>query len=258
MTAAAAPLLCTVASYRDPYIAELARTVLESEDIAAHLQFENHILLNWMISNALGGVRLQVLSSEASRAREILGEDREELLASIAESEIALEPGDLCPHCNSESIRRDSLERTTKCLALLVTTAVAPFPFAVGRFLWRCEDCGNSFRVPDSERHWQAMTLTHPPALLWYLASLLKETLLDATGVGDALARFFGASQRCWSCGGRFGDEDGTCPQCGIDLPAIGLYKKYVVVGHEYSAACPDCHLPYHPADYAPGPESPR
>ena len=64
--------LVTIASYREPHFAHLAKSKLESEGILAAVGNENIVNMNWFYSNAVGGVTLQVLESHARRALEIL------------------------------------------------------------------------------------------------------------------------------------------------------------------------------------------
>jgi hypothetical protein len=62
----------TVATYAFGYQAEIARGRLEAEGIRAFLADEFLINLNWLYTNAVGGIRLRVSSADAPLAREIL------------------------------------------------------------------------------------------------------------------------------------------------------------------------------------------
>lgn len=70
----------TVGHYSLPYEAHLGRARLESEGIDAMVVDEHTINMQWMLSDALGGVRLQVNEEDESRARAILAEDRSDLV----------------------------------------------------------------------------------------------------------------------------------------------------------------------------------
>jgi hypothetical protein len=78
----------TIATYAYPYQAEIARGRLESEGIPAFLADEFLINLNWLYTNAIGGIRLRVAADDALLAREILAqvESGQDLLVD-AESE---------------------------------------------------------------------------------------------------------------------------------------------------------------------------
>lgn len=76
----------TVGHFSLPYEAHLGRARLESEGIEALVADEHTINMQWMLSDALGGVRLQVNDEDQGRARAILAEDRSDLIADDAES----------------------------------------------------------------------------------------------------------------------------------------------------------------------------
>jgi len=64
----------TIATYAFAYQAEIARGRLEAEGIRAFLADEFLINLNWLYTNAVGGIRLRVSSEDAPLAREILSQ----------------------------------------------------------------------------------------------------------------------------------------------------------------------------------------
>lgn len=67
--------LITIARYASPVEAELAKTKLESEEIAVFLADLHTISIQNFWSAALGGIRLQVLKQDEKRAKEILNLD---------------------------------------------------------------------------------------------------------------------------------------------------------------------------------------
>ena len=66
--------LVTVARYRDMPEAVVARTVLEEEGIECLLRDENTVRTDWLLSNAIGGMRLQVAAKDEARTRELLSQ----------------------------------------------------------------------------------------------------------------------------------------------------------------------------------------
>lgn len=70
----------TVRQYSLPFEAHLARARLESEGITALVADEHTINMQWMLSDALGGVRLRVQEDMVQRADRILAEDRSDLV----------------------------------------------------------------------------------------------------------------------------------------------------------------------------------
>jgi hypothetical protein len=97
----------TVETFSSPWEAQLARACLEAEGIDAVIADENFFRLYGALSNALGGVRLQVRPEQADRAAELLRNRRpvfyvvkeeglmEEDDAHPAAPERPLEPGAL-------------------------------------------------------------------------------------------------------------------------------------------------------------------
>lgn len=65
-------MFTTVAHYYDPIEAHIARGLLASQGIDAHLGDEHLALANWEWRLAVGGVKLRVPSEQAQRANEIL------------------------------------------------------------------------------------------------------------------------------------------------------------------------------------------
>lgn len=79
--------LITIASYSQPYQAEIAKAHLEAEGIPAFLSDEYLVSINWLYSNAVGGVRLQVAETDVETARVILSTD-------LSENAEEAEPGE--------------------------------------------------------------------------------------------------------------------------------------------------------------------
>jgi len=66
--------MVTIAKYRDLPEALLAQGNLNSSGIETVLLDENLVRLDWLWSNAVGGIKLQVKSEDAAEATEILNE----------------------------------------------------------------------------------------------------------------------------------------------------------------------------------------
>ena len=70
--------LVTVATFQDSVAAELARNFLEHEGIACVLIDDTTVATDWMLSAAIGGVKLQVAALDFERAELLLAQiDRE-------------------------------------------------------------------------------------------------------------------------------------------------------------------------------------
>ena len=72
--------MITIARFDNIMEASIARARLDAEGIAAFLADEHTVSMNWLLSNAIGGVRLQVADEDAAHALTVLEEDRSGLL----------------------------------------------------------------------------------------------------------------------------------------------------------------------------------
>jgi RNA polymerase subunit RPABC4/transcription elongation factor Spt4 len=88
--------LVTVAKCSLPGEAHAIRMRLEAENIPVFLFDEFTITMDWLLSNAIGGIKVQVPDHALDRAREILGimEEEEEEAKEEQEEEESLPDGD--------------------------------------------------------------------------------------------------------------------------------------------------------------------
>jgi len=131
--------LVVVAAYMDLPAAYVAKGLLESEGIRAVLRDEHLVTANWMLSNAIGGIRLEVPQSRLADARA--------LLAQVAEGERQLDEEEpdqvLCPRCGSSDVAV-SKSSWQLAFASLVFLNI-PLPFT--RAAMKCARCGNRWRA---------------------------------------------------------------------------------------------------------------
>jgi len=64
--------LVTIRLFRDFPDALIAKSLLEASDIECFLADENKVNVNWLLSNAVGNMKLQVRKEDAEAALEIL------------------------------------------------------------------------------------------------------------------------------------------------------------------------------------------
>jgi anti-sigma factor RsiW len=64
--------LVTIRQYRDPAGALIAKATLDAAGIFAFLQNENTVRMDWLWSNLMGGIRLQVRPEDQAAAEEVL------------------------------------------------------------------------------------------------------------------------------------------------------------------------------------------
>lgn len=121
--------LVTVRQFRDLPDAVAAKSVLDSAGISSLLKDENTIRIDWMWSNLLGGIRLQVRPEDL--------EDAESLLSQPVSETIELEEGESyqqprCPHCQSLDIN------------------LAPL-LMIPQSKWICHKCGQEWEGPPAD-----------------------------------------------------------------------------------------------------------
>jgi len=69
--------LVTAATFLSPGEAHVAQNRLQAEGIHAYLADEEAVAMDWMLSNAMGGVKLQVAGTDLERAQGVLAEHAE-------------------------------------------------------------------------------------------------------------------------------------------------------------------------------------
>ena len=127
--------LVTIQRFSTPHEAFLAKSRLESEGIPAFVQDANIVQMNWLYSNLVGGVRLQVAFGDATQAIEILG--------STTASELGDERlVDICSECGGSRIEVWSPARR----ATFLTWLLLGLPLWRSRPGWACQDCGHKWR----------------------------------------------------------------------------------------------------------------
>ncbi len=119
-----------VSTFSTPAEAHVALSRLESAGIKAVVRDEFTVTFNWLYSDAIGGVKLEVPDDDEAAAREILA-----LPAS--------EPGLIqCPHCGSSH----ASVRTLSVFGAVCLLFKIPVPMT--RAFVDCRSCGKTHDVP--------------------------------------------------------------------------------------------------------------
>ena len=127
----------TIRQYRDQAEAILARSVLESAGIGCYLRDENTIRIDWLWSNLMGGIRLQVAERDVEAAEAVLSQP---IPASIAlEGEPDYEQPQ-CPRCGSLNTSFNNFDAKVGATSILLFGF--PLPSPVDQDYWHCNDCG--------------------------------------------------------------------------------------------------------------------
>src|SRR5688572_27420778 len=106
----------TVATFWKPTDAQLARIKLESEGIDVVILDENLIATDWLMANAIGGIKLQVPEPDAAAAGALLAGSR--AAARPVSDEPVADGQERCPRCASEEIYPTNVSRRMSFLAL--------------------------------------------------------------------------------------------------------------------------------------------
>jgi len=125
------PNWTTVDRYFHPTEAHIAAGRLESEGIPVFLLGINHASANWLLSNALGGIRLQVPEQYVQAAMQVLKETVE-----VGEED------ESCPRCGATD--SSPMNNSRKIAFLAVHLFNIPMPWGSKRR--HCDACGKEWR----------------------------------------------------------------------------------------------------------------
>lgn len=135
-------MLVNVSTFDDPNLAHIARLRLESEGIQAVLDGEHHVAMDWLITNAVGGVKLLVRDSDHGAAIRILNEKRQNTSDNVVD-DVAPDENNLqcCPQCGSQETFRERLKR--KWIFLSIMLLGFPIPFLSDILI--CDSCDHKW-----------------------------------------------------------------------------------------------------------------
>lgn len=125
--------LIEIASFSFPLEAQIAKASLEAADIPVYITDEQTINMQWLLSNALGGVRLLVPEEFAVEAKELISRDFSEDLQKETEIEVSV-----CPECNSSNVEAYTIGKKPA----LVVFLLLGFPLFFYKHGIKCNDCG--------------------------------------------------------------------------------------------------------------------
>ncbi len=135
--------LVTVGTFTGPIEAHLAKGRLEAEGIPAFLAHEHHIWANWVFSQALGGVKLQVVAENAARAEAILRENVGGGYEAALKQQFPDIRENACPQCGAKEFK--SAIPLGLLVLLIVTLGLASVIFPVRRENHTCVQCGHKW-----------------------------------------------------------------------------------------------------------------
>jgi hypothetical protein len=131
--------LVVVGAFSHPHEAHLACSPLEAAGLDATVADAHIVAADWLVSNAVGGVKVLVRAEDSAEAHEVLESaavvDRDESRSGDSGEERVARS---CPRCGSESIVRVTRGRRFAIASWLIA-GVPLFP------VWqqqRCRTCG--------------------------------------------------------------------------------------------------------------------
>ena len=134
-----------VASYYFPYEADLARSLLEANDIPAWVRDVLQVQQRWTLAQALGGVKVAVLPADEARARELLAQDHSSELAEDTEALSPPTTEEPCPRCGAAAPVGSAVHLPLRFwdVPWVVGSVVLGVPYRRMRFTWLCPVCGH-------------------------------------------------------------------------------------------------------------------
>jgi hypothetical protein len=137
------PKLVIVGQYVNAPDALLAKSVLDSADIECFLADENLIRMDWLYSNAIGGIKLLVREEDASAAMEMLDQSCPETFDVEGVGQYR-QPS--CPNCQSIDVSFEELIKSVAYGSIAATwlAGIMP-PIPLRRRGWKCHACGHAW-----------------------------------------------------------------------------------------------------------------
>ena len=135
--------LITAMTFSTLWEAEIALSRLESENIPAYLKDGETVNMNWLLSNAVGGVKVQVADADMEKAKGILASSP--AVGAWEEDD----PDDLilCPRCQNQDIQYVIRGRRLTFL----TWVLCGIPLLWPRKRLHCSKCGYKWRENDQK-----------------------------------------------------------------------------------------------------------
>ena len=129
----------TIARFQYTTEAQIIKGRLEAEGIKVFLQDHLTIDTDPLVSNAIGGVKLNVLSEDAMKAQHIL--------STIKRYSLDDEGNTIhCPNCNSDKVELFStITDFRSFFAFLIGFLFGALPFHT-RYKYKCETCSTEFK----------------------------------------------------------------------------------------------------------------
>jgi hypothetical protein len=131
------PELVKLRQFRDLPPALLAKSILDSANIECFLADENTVRMDWLWSNAIGGVKLWVKQENAEDASALLDQ---QLPDNFEVEGVGEFKNPRCPICDSPNISYEELHKPLSYASVAIGV-----PMKVKRHRWKCSACGHEW-----------------------------------------------------------------------------------------------------------------
>ena len=131
--------------YTNSLEANRDKQILKNNGLESFIANEQTIQSDWLLSQALGGIQLQVFDNEKEKAIEIINNFLENEHTSLEVEHTILNPefDFTCPKCGSNHLYRDENPGGLFGVSLLVLG----FPLKAPSHLYHCYYCNNEFQT---------------------------------------------------------------------------------------------------------------
>lgn len=131
--------------YANSLEANRDKQILANNGLKSFIANEQTIQSDWLLSQALGGIQLQVFEDEVEKAQEILKNflDNEHISLEVDHTIADPDYDFTCPKCGSNHLYRDENPGGLFGISLLFLG----FPVKAKSHLYHCYYCGNEFRA---------------------------------------------------------------------------------------------------------------
>lgn len=120
------------------------KQILAENDINSFIANEQLIQSDWLLSQAVGGIQLQVFEENLEKAQQVLQDykDNEQYSLEVEHTIADPEFDFVCPKCGSNHIYQDEKLGGTFGISMLVLG----LPVKIPSNLYHCYYCGNEFK----------------------------------------------------------------------------------------------------------------
>jgi len=122
--------LIKVRTFDNYFLANITLTKLQSGGLECYLKDENTVIMDPILSGAIGGIKLVVKEEDAEEAKKLLQQFDQDYLRSVK-----------CPKCGNPEITEVSKPGATNFLTAILTWLFSSYAIAPQN-IYRCGHCG--------------------------------------------------------------------------------------------------------------------